>query len=227
MRERCVILSGSGISAESGLPTFRGAGGLWQGYSVYELATPEAWAANPERVLDFYTMRRSAVRAALPNAGHHALVQLEARFDTRIITQNIDDLHERAGSSRVLHLHGEIRKARSSIDPAYVRDLGDGDIRPGDRCPRGGQLRPHVVWFGEDVPEMATAIEWVEQADVFIVVGTSLHVYPASSLLYGLPDHCRKFIVDPTIPDHVHKLGFEAYNEPAAIGLPRLVAAVV
>lgn len=223
MRKRCVILSGSGLSAESGLPTFRGAGGLWQGYSVYDLATPEAWARSPELVLEFYNMRRRGVRAALPNAAHNALVRLEQRFETRIITQNVDDLHERAGSSRVLHLHGEILKARSSIDPEYVVDLGDRDIAAGDRCPRGGQLRPHVVWFGEDVPAMETADEWVMDADLFIVVGTSLQVYPANGLLYAVSKDCRKFIVDPSIPELAHKLDFEAFPQSAVSALPPLV----
>lgn len=224
MRERCVVLSGSGISEESGLPTFRGAGGLWQGHSVYELASPQAWASNPELVLEFYNMRRRGVRAAQPNAGHEALVRLEERFDTWIITQNVDDLHERAGSGDVLHLHGEIRKARSSTDPDYVIDLGDRDIELGDRCPRGGQLRPHVVWFGEDVPAFAIAVDLLADVDLFIVVGTSLQVYPASGLLYAVPQNCRKIIVDPSIPDLARKLGFEAYAEPATAALPMLVA---
>ena len=173
---RIVVLSGAGISAESGLQTFRGADGLWEGHRVEDVATPEAWAANPGLVLDFYNQRRRAVLAAEPNAAHRALVELERAYDVRIVTQNVDDLHERAGSSQVLHLHGEVMLARSTRDPRLVRHLGERDIELGDVCELGSQLRPHIAWFGEMVPAMDEAVELVAEADVLLVVGTSLQV---------------------------------------------------
>ncbi len=195
-KERITVLTGAGISAESGISTFRDSGGLWEKYSIDEVATPEAWERNPELVLQFYNERRRQLREAKPNAAHRALVDLEKQFDVQIITQNVDDLHERAGSSKVLHLHGELMKARSSVDSSLVYDW-PGDIKPGDLCEKGSQLRPHVVWFGEAVPAMEEAIPLMRQSDRLLVVGTSLAVYPAASLLHFIPDGTPVFLVDP------------------------------
>lgn len=222
--KRVVVLSGAGISAESGLQTFRGADGLWEGHRVEEVATPEAWAANPELVLEFYNQRRRAVRAATPNAAHRALVELEQAYDVRIVTQNVDDLHERAGSSQVLHLHGEILLARSTRDPRLIRHLGDADIHLGDRCELGSQLRPHIVWFGEMVPAMDEAADFVGGADVLLVVGTSLQVYPAAGLVFEAPQRVRRIVVNPDIPADVSGPAFEVIAKPATIGVPEVVA---
>ncbi|MFO7724312.1 MAG: NAD-dependent deacylase [Oceanipulchritudo sp.] len=224
IRGRVVVLSGAGISAESGLQTFRGAEGLWEGHSVYEVATPEAWERDPETVLRFYNHRRRQVREARPNAAHRALAALEKQVPVKVITQNVDDLHERAGSNVVLHLHGEIRKARSSIDPDWVVDLGDRDIERGDCCPEGGQFRPHVVWFGEAVPNIETAAEWVAEADILLVVGTSLNVYPAAGLVDLVRPGGRIVVVNPEMPQGVRTTGIEVVEEPATVGVPRLVA---
>ena len=225
--KRVVVISGAGISAESGLKTFRGADGLWRGYRPEEVACPEAWRRNPGVVLDFYNERRKAVREARPNAAHRALVELERAYDVRIVTQNVDDLHERAGSSSVLHLHGEIRKARSTQDPTLVTDLGDRDIHLGDRCALGSQLRPHIVWFGESVPAMDEAVEMVREADVVLVVGTSLVVYPAASLVFEARKDVRRIVVNPEIPEAVAGAGFEGVAKPATAGVPEVVAGLL
>jgi NAD-dependent deacetylase len=222
--QRIVVLSGAGISAESGLDTFRGAGGLWEGHRVEDVATPRAWAANPALVLEFYNQRRRAVRRAAPNAAHRALVDLERAHDVRIITQNVDDLHERAGSRHVLHLHGEIMLARSTKDPRLVRHLGDRDIELGDRCELGSQLRPHIVWFGEPVPAMDAALELVADADVLLVVGTSLQVYPAAWLAIDAPAKARRIVVNPEVPEQVSGPGFEVVAAAATVGVPEVVA---
>jgi len=222
--KRVVVLSGAGISAESGLQTFRGADGLWEGHRVEEVASPEAWAANPELVLEFYNQRRQGVRAAVPNAAHKALVDLERAYDVRIVTQNVDDLHERAGSSQVLHLHGEIMLARSTRDPRLIRHLGDADIHLGDHCELGSQLRPHIVWFGEMVPAMEEAVDLVGGADVLLVVGTSLQVYPAAGLVFEAPRRARRIVVNPDIPERVSGPEFEVIAETATVGVPQVVA---
>jgi NAD-dependent deacetylase len=222
--KRIVVLSGAGISAESGLQTFRGADGLWEGHRVEDVASPEGWAANPALVLDFYNQRRRAVRAAAPNAAHRALVDLERAYDVRIVTQNVDDLHERAGSKHVLHLHGEIMLARSTRDPRLIRHLGEADIHLGDRCELGSQLRPHIVWFGEMVPAMEDAVDLVGGADVLLVVGTSLQVYPAAGLVFEAPKRARRIVVNPDIPDEVSGPAFETIAKPATIGVPEVVA---
>jgi NAD-dependent deacetylase len=224
---RVVVLTGAGISAESGLQTFRGADGLWEGHRVEDVATPEAWAANPRLVLDFYNQRRRAVRAAEPNAAHRALVDLERAYDVRIVTQNVDDLHERAGSTQVLHLHGEILKARSTRDSRLVRHLGETDIELGDLCERGSQLRPHIVWFGEMVPAMDEAVELVSGADVLLVVGTSLQVYPAAGLVFEAPKRARRIVVNPEVPERVGGPEFEVVAKPATVGVPEVVAALL
>ena len=199
MNKKLVVLTGAGISAESGLKTFRDSDGLWEGYDVQEVATPRGWRKNPELVLAFYNMRRKDVREAVPNAAHEGLARLEKYFNVQIITQNIDDLHERAGSSRVLHLHGEIFKMRSELDEMPVYPILD-DIQLGDKAPDGGQLRPHIVWFEEPVPQIVEAGRLVQDADIFIIIGTSLAVYPAAGLIDFAEPHIPKYIVDKTIP---------------------------
>ena len=198
-KKKLVVLSGAGISAESGLKTFRDSDGLWEGYNVYEVATPRGFKANPQLVLDFYNMRRKDVAAAVPNDAHKGLAALEQYFDVTIITQNIDDLHERAGSSKVVHLHGEIFKMRSVLDYDTIYDI-QGDINLGDNAPDGGQLRPHIVWFEEQVPMLETAVDIVSMADIFVVVGTSLQVYPAAGLVNYAPKDIPLYIIDKKIP---------------------------
>jgi NAD-dependent deacetylase len=198
-KKNLVVLTGAGISAESGLKTFRDSDGLWEGYDVREVATPAAFARNPQFVLDFYNMRRHDVSAARPNAAHIALAELEKQYNVTIITQNIDDLHERAGSSNVLHLHGEIFKMRSVTNAKLISEIR-GDINVGDLATDGGQLRPHIVWFDELVPMIEKALEVVPAADIFVVIGTSLLVYPAASLIHYAPTHAAKYIIDRSIP---------------------------
>lgn len=197
---RLVVLSGAGMSAESGIATFRGADGLWEGHRVEEVASPEGFNANPELVLEFYNQRRRQIVAALPNEGHVALARLERTFNVCIVTQNVDDLHERAGSSNVLHLHGEIRKARSTNNPEVVVELPSTELVMGDAGPDGAQLRPHIVWFGESVPMIDPAMDLVSTADVLLVVGTSLQVYPAAGLVNFAPSHVPVVVVDPNAP---------------------------
>jgi NAD-dependent deacetylase len=222
-----VVLSGAGISAESGLKTFRGDGGLWEGHRIEDVATPEAWVRDPALVLDFYNERRRQVRAARPNAAHEALVELEQAYDVHVVTQNVDDLHERAGSSQVLHLHGEILLARGSRDPNCTKPLGDADIRLGDTCPLGSQLRPHVVWFGEEVPALEDAARIVSRADIFLCVGTSLEVYPANSLIFAAPRRARRIVINPEVPDLVPQEVCECIAKPASEGVPELVASLL
>ncbi len=198
-KKKLVVLTGAGISAESGLKTFRDTNGLWEGYNVYEVATPGGFAKDPQLVLEFYNMRRRDVAAAKPNAAHIFLAELEKDFDVTVITQNIDDLHERAGSSNVLHLHGEIFKMRSVTNPALISEIR-GDIHVGDLASDGGQLRPHIVWFEELVPMIEVAVETMSTAEIFVVIGTSLLVYPAASLIHYAPRFIPKFIVDKSIP---------------------------
>jgi NAD-dependent deacetylase len=225
--KKVVVFTGAGISAESGLKTFRGDDGLWEGHRVEDVATPEAWARNPALVLEFYNERRRQVRAAQPNAAHRALVDLERGYDVSIVTQNVDDLHERAGSTRVLHLHGEVLYARSTRNPDCVRHLGDADIALGDHCPAGSQLRPHIVWFGEMVPAMDEAAMIVSQADIFLCVGTSLQVYPANSLIFAAPRRVRRIVVNPEVPDLVPTDTCECIAETACEGVPELVASLL
>ena len=194
---KVVVFSGAGISAESGLRTFRDQDGLWDEYRIEEVATPEAWDADPVRVLHFYDLRREQVLRAAPNAAHLAIARLERQLSVQVITQNIDDLHERAGSGRVLHLHGEVRKARSTADPSIVLPIDGYRLGLGELCPLGSQLRPHVVWFGEEVPMIPIAAGIVAQADVLLVVGTSFQVHPAAGLLHYAPSRCTIHVVDP------------------------------
>ena len=226
-KQRVVVLTGAGISAESGLRTFRGSDGLWEGHRVEEVATPAAWEADPARVLRFYNDRRKQARSAKPNAAHKALSALQRCFEVDIITQNVDDLHERAGSARVLHLHGEVMKARSTRNYDYLIELGSNDISLGDTCPAGSQMRPHVVWFGEEVPAMTAAAELVAQADILLCVGTSLQVYPAASLAFLAPDEARRIVVDPHIPESIVRTTFECIAKPASEGVVSIVRELV
>ena len=220
-KQKLVILTGAGISAESGLKTFRDSDGLWEGYEITEVATPGAWRKNPQLVLDFYNMRRKNVMDAVPNAAHTGLAELEKDFDVHIITQNIDDLHERAGSSKVLHLHGEIFKMRSEKNESLVYDIR-GDIQLGDKAADGAQLRPHIVWFEEAVPMIEEAIPIVHSADIFVVVGTSLVVYPAAGLVNYAPLHIRKYIIDRRIPYTSSVYNLVTIEKPATEGVKEL-----
>ncbi|HMO62804.1 MAG TPA: Sir2 family NAD-dependent protein deacetylase [Ferruginibacter sp.] len=220
-KKHIVVLTGAGISAESGLKTFRDGDGLWNGYSVYDVATPGAWRKDPQMVLDFYNMRRRDVLAAQPNAAHTGLAALEKDFEVTIVTQNIDDLHERAGSTRVLHLHGEIFKMRSEKNESLIYPI-TGDIQLGDTAEDGAQLRPHIVWFEEPVPMMEQAVPLMHNCDYFVVAGTSLQVYPAASLLYYAPPYLPKFIIDKKIPqvDRMNNIVF--IEKPATEGVKEL-----
>ncbi|HEY4335213.1 MAG TPA: NAD-dependent deacylase [Puia sp.] len=220
-KRKIVVLTGAGISAESGLRTFRDSDGLWEGYEVTEVATPRGWRRDPKLVLDFYNMRRRDVLKAEPNAAHLGLAELEKDFDVQIITQNIDDLHERAGSTRVLHLHGEIFKMRSEEDESLVYEIRE-DILLGHTAEDGAQLRPNIVWFEEPVPMMGHAVPLVQAADIFIVVGTSLVVYPAAGLVDLARPGIPKFIVDKKIPYVSGASGIVAIEQPASIGVREL-----
>lgn len=221
--KRIVILTGAGMSAESGISTFRDHGGLWQTHRMADLATPEAWKKNPELVLEFYNQRRKKLFEVEPNAGHKALVKLEQKYDVQIITQNVDDLHERAGSNHVLHLHGELRKASSTVDPNLVYDIGDKPIKMGDLCEKGSQLRPYVVWFGEPVPMIHEASKLVARADIFIVIGTSMVVYPAASLIHYVDEFVPKYYVDPQAFDLHGVRNLTVMKQKAGPGVPKLV----
>ncbi len=220
MKQHLVVLTGAGISAESGLRTFRDNNGLWEEYSIYDVATPEAWESNPKLVLEFYNQRRQQLFKAEPNEAHAVLKDLEDSFFVSIITQNIDDLHERAGSTNVLHLHGELKKARSTVNPNVIVTLDNWQLNWGDLCPEGSQLRPHVVWFGEDVPMMVEASRIASQADIMLVVGTSLNVYPAASLVHFVNPGIPLYVVDPSpvqISGSAHHI-----QEKATTGMQKL-----
>ena len=219
--KKCVVLTGAGISAESGLQTFRDSGGLWEGYRVEDVCTPEAFARSPQTVIDFYNARRRAAAAAEPNAAHFALADLERAYDVQIITQNVDDLHERAGSGKVLHLHGELNTLRSTVDENEILPW-QGDQTLADRDSRGRPLRPHIVWFGEAVPLIEEAVRLVEAADIVIVVGTSLKVYPAASLLHYARFGVPVYLIDPKPNADVS--GVEILAQTAVRGVPALVA---
>lgn len=220
--KKLVVLTGAGISADSGLKTFRDAGGLWEGYNVYDVATPEAWRRNPDMVQQFYNERRKSVLEARPNAAHYALVKLEEKYEVTIITQNIDDLHERAGSANVLHLHGVITKSQSDKNPALVYDISGWELKKGAICELGSQLRPHVVWFGEPVPMIEKAAELCYDADVFIVIGTSLQVYPAADLIDLVPAKAQKYLVDPNA-EQISAKNIEKIPENSVTSIPILV----
>lgn len=221
-KEKLIILSGAGISAESGLATFRDSGGLWEGYNVQDVATPEAWESNPAMVQDFYNQRRKAVLSAEPNEAHYALVSLEDKYAVTVITQNVDDLHERAGSSHVVHLHGLITKSQSDINPDLTYNISGWELKMGEVCELGSQLRPNVVWFGESVPMFEWAAEFCKDATILIVIGTSLSVYPAAGLINLVSPTAQKFLVDPNALAIVAK-NIEMIPESAVTGVPTLV----
>ncbi|WP_421877738.1 SIR2 family NAD-dependent protein deacylase [Marinoscillum sp.] len=219
MRKKIVVLTGAGISAESGLKTFRDSGGLWEGHDVMEVASPQGWAANQELVLDFYNQRRKQALTAKPNPGHLALAAMEEQFDVTVITQNVDNLHEQAGSTNVIHLHGELFKVRSTLDETLIYDLDGWELKKGDLCDRGSQLRPHIVWFGELVPMMEVAMTESMKADYFLVVGTSLVVYPAAGLIDYVSKDVPKIIVDPNLPAMRSHPKIHYILEPASTGV--------
>lgn len=221
--ERIVVLSGAGMSADSGIQTFRDKDGLWEGHDVMEVASPQGFHNNPGLVLDFYNQRRRRLHEVTPNAGHNALVSLEDRYEVQIITQNVDDLHERAGSSRVMHLHGELLKARSTGNPRHIVHWTE-DIVIGDLCPSGHQMRPHIVWFGEEVPLLPSAAEFTRRCDILLIIGTSLQVYPAASLAYFAPPHADVYLVDPNPGVSESAIAnLEIIRENANEGVPTLV----
>lgn len=221
-KKNLVVLTGAGISAESGLKTFRDSDGLWEGYDIDQVATATAWKRNPALVQEFYNMRRRNVLEAVPNAAHYALAELQTDFDVQIITQNIDDLHERAGSDNVLHLHGEILKMRSEENESLVYPV-DTDIKMGDAAEDGAQLRPHIVWFEEPVPMMEKAARLVVHADIFLIVGTSLVVYPAAGLVNNAPPYLPKYIVDKKIPYLPGLPNLTAIEKPATAGMKEVL----
>lgn len=221
-KKKLVVLSGAGISAESGIATFRDADGLWEGHDVMEVASPGGWHKDPALVLDFYNQRRKNAKDVEPNDAHRILADLEEHFDVTIITQNIDNLHERGGSTDVMHLHGEIFKSRSTLDPSLVYEMDGWELNIGDKCERGSQLRPHIVWFGEMVPMMEKAAEVTLQADIFIVVGTSLVVYPAAGLLDIVPREVPCYIVDVKIPQYTPRANMRLIEDKASTGMARV-----
>jgi NAD-dependent deacetylase len=227
MRKKIVVLSGAGISAESGIPTFRDSNGLWEGHDVMEVASPHGWHKNQKLVLDFYNQRRKAALKCKPNLGHKALAELEKHFEVVIVTQNIDNLHEKAGSSNVIHLHGELFKSRSTYDENLIYDIDGWELKLGDTCEAGFQLRPHVVWFGELVPMMGVAAEEAASADIFIIVGTSLVVYPAANLIHYVSSQTPKFIVDTKIPAIPKINNLICMQEKASIGLQKLTCQLI
>src|SRR5664279_1299862 len=216
---KLVILTGAGMSSESGIKTFRDSGGLWEEYDVAEVATPQAWVKNRDLVLRFYNERRRQLASSKPNDGHLGLARLEKYFDVQIITQNIDDLHERAGSTKILHLHGELTKARSTVDPSLLYEIGYKDINPGDSCEKGSQLRPHIVWFGEEVPMMDEAASLTADADIFVVVGSSLNVYPAAGLISYTPFRASLWLIDPKEVVLPINRKVEVIREVASVGM--------
>ena len=221
--KRLVVLSGAGMSAESGVSTFRDNNGLWENHRIEEVASPVAWENNPEMVLDFYNRRRKQLFEVEPNDGHLALVKLEEKYDVKIVTQNVDDLHERAGSTNVLHLHGELKKVRSTVDPELVYTLDHWELKWGDKCEKGSQLRPHIVWFGEGVPLIGTAVNIISEADLVMVIGTSMVVYPAAGLIGYAPDAIPKYYIDPKAFQVSGIANLTVVKEKAGEGVPRLV----
>lgn len=219
--KKVVVLTGAGISAESGIKTFRDANGLWEGHDVMEVASPVGWQRNQELVLDFYNKRRRQLKEVQPNAAHKALKDLEQKYEVNIITQNVDDLHERAGSQNVIHLHGELRKVRSTFDENLVLDWVD-DLNVGDFCEYNYQLRPHVVWFGEAVPMMELAMEITGEADILMIIGTSMQVYPAAGLLHYAPEGIPVYFIDPK-PSVQETRHLKIFAEKASTGVPKVI----
>lgn len=225
--KRLVILSGAGMSAESGISTFRDAGGLWDKYPVSQVATPEGYARDPELVIHFYNERRKQLLDVKPNRGHELLAELEKDYCVTVVTQNIDNLHERAGSSNVIHLHGELTKVCSSYDPnnpRYIKELKpeEYEVKMGDKAGDGSQLRPFIVWFGESVPEIETAIDYVEKADIFVIIGTSMNVYPAAGLLNYVPRNAEIYLIDPKPVDTHSSRNVHVIQKGASEGVAEL-----
>jgi NAD-dependent deacetylase len=225
--KKIIVLTGAGISAESGISTFRDSGGLWEKHRIEDVATFSAWQKNMELVLRFYNQRRRQLAEVKPNDAHFALAKLENKYDVQIITQNVDDLHERGGSTKILHLHGEMIKARSTADENLVYNIGYKDINIGDKCEMGSQLRPHIVWFGEAVPNILVASEMTAQADILIIVGTSLNVYPAAGLINYTPPACQKYLIDPKADDIKLPRGWSVFAKNAGVGVPELVSVLL
>ena len=226
-RKKIVVLTGAGISAESGIKTFRDSNGLWEGHDVMEVASPDGFEKNPALVLDFYNQRRRQLNEVAPNAGHLSLVDLEKQYDVVVITQNVDNLHERAGSSKIIHLHGELSKARSTKAPYKVYDCS-GDIILGDLCENGAQLRPHIVWFGEAVPMIETAVAECAQAAILLIIGTSMQVYPAASLIDFVPKNTKIYFIDPkpAVPQKSYE-NLTVIAENASVGVPKVVSELI
>lgn len=220
--KKIVVLSGAGVSAESGIKTFRDSGGLWEGHDVMDVASPEGWAKDREMVLNFYNERRKNALTALPNEGHLIIAGLEEHFKVTVITQNVDNLHEKAGSTHVLHLHGELFKSRSTVDPKLIYNIEGWALNSGETCEKGSQLRPDIVWFGEMVPMMDIAVEEALSADIFIVIGTSLQVYPAAGLLEYVKDSTPKFIIDPNMPEVAHRSNLNLLEEVGSVGMKKV-----
>jgi NAD-dependent deacetylase len=229
MKKKLIIFSGAGMSAESGISTFRDSGGLWEQYNIEDVATPEAWKRNPDLVTDFYNQRRKQIIEAEPNSAHKLIETLENEFYVNVITQNIDDLHERAGSKNVLHLHGNIRLAKSSgpkQEEKYYPIQG-WELSASDKCPDGFRLRPHVVWFGEQVPALNEAAKFIQEADLLIVIGTSLQVYPAAGLVHLAPDNCKCYVIDPNVDDFEIPSNFVKIKANASDGMRELIKRIL
>lgn len=222
MSQQIIVFTGAGVSAESGINTFRDQGGLWENHDITKVATPEAWAKNPEMVLAFYNQRRKQMIEAMPNPAHNAIATLEEHYNVTVITQNIDNLHERAGSSKVIHLHGELQNARCEKEEDLISNFGERPINIGDQCENGHQLRPDIVWFGEAVPMMEKAYQYAAQADIFIVVGTSLNVYPAAGIIDYLKAETTCYLIDPSTPEYGFSNNWTIIVEKAGIGMPKL-----
>ena len=221
---KLVVLTGAGVSAESGISTFRDKGGLWEGHDIMDVASPVGWSKNKELVLDFYNQRRRQLKDVQPNAAHYNIAKLQEKYDVVVVTQNVDNLHERAGSKNIIHLHGELTKAQSTVPPYMVYEIGYEDINLGDKCEKGGQLRPNVVWFGEAVPEIVTAADVCAEADIFVVVGTSMVVYPAAGLIQYVPESVPIYIIDPIKPDiQGYYRNIKFINEKATTGTEKLL----
>jgi NAD-dependent deacetylase len=220
--KKLVVLTGAGISAESGVKTFRDYNGLWNNHRIEEMASPNAWKINPDLVLEFYNQRRKQLFEVEPNAAHYALVHLESKYNVQIITQNVDDLHERAGSTNILHLHGELKKVRSTIDESLIYELNHWELKKGNLCDKGSQLRPHIVWFGENVPHIEIAANITAKANIFIVIGTSMVVYPAAGLINYVSDEIPKYFIDPNA-EILNIKNLTTIQKKAGEGVPELV----
>jgi NAD-dependent deacetylase len=218
-RKKLIVLTGAGVSAESGISTFRDSNGLWENHDIMDVASPQGWKKNRSLVLNFYNQRRKQLQDCIPNEAHLTLAELENHLDVHIITQNVDNLHERAGSSSILHLHGELAKAQSSLDPSLIYPLEHWEIMEGDQCEKGSQLRPFIVWFGEEVPMMIPAIDLAKSADYFLILGTSLQVYPAASLIDFVPYSAKKYLIDPASSHGAFTRDIQVIQDRATTGM--------